>query len=235
LYSINNQSLIVHWPLFSETVFLQKTWQNQHGQSVWPRTGWSMQPDFACSMNSAFFSYFTLNQTNNMRKIIGFIAMAAIVFTACESKKEGTSAAEAPKGSGYTLDSSANIDLVKKVNYAFPAGDSTVIYACYNDTAKVHDNLHGVSIKENFRDFHSLMAKGLTFKVEKINGIFEVVNYKPWPNGVSNHVVAWVTLLMQKAGKSITVVMNQGFAIKDGKIVEEWDSYDTAGLMDLLK
>lgn len=170
-----------------------------------------------------------------MRKIICLIAIASIVFASCESKKEGTTAAETPKGSGYTLDSSANVELVKKLNYAFPAGDSTAVYACYNDTAKVHDNLHVVSIKENFREFHSLLAKGLIFKVEKINAIFEIVNYKPSPNGVSNYVVAWVTLSMQKGGKSITVAMNQGFAIKDGKIVEEWDSYDTAGLMDLLK
>lgn len=161
--------------------------------------------------------------------------MATIILASCESKKEGTSATETPKGSGYTLDSSANIELVKKLNYAFPAGDSAAVYSCYNDTAKVHDNLHTVSIKENFREFHSLVEKGLTFKVENINAIFEVVNYKPTPDGATNHVVAWVTLSLQKGGKSIMVVMNQGFAIKEGKIVEEWDSYDTAGLMDLLK
>ena len=170
-----------------------------------------------------------------MRKIISLIAMAAIVFASCESKKEGTNAGETPKGSGYTLDSSANVELVKKLNYAFPAGDSTAVFSCYNDTAKVHDNLHVVSIKQNFRDFHSLMEKGLTFKVEKINAIFEIVDYKPSPDGITNHVVAWVTLAMQKGGKSITVVMNQGFAIKDGKIVEEWDTYDSADFMNLIK
>jgi len=172
---------------------------------------------------------------NKMRKIIGLIAMSAIVFASCEPKKEGTTTTETPKGSGYTLDSSANIELVKKLNYAFPAGDSAAVYSCYNDTAKVHDNLHVVSIKQNFRDFHSMLEKGLTFKVEKINAIFEVVNYKPTPDGVSNHVVAWVTLSMQKGGKSITVVMNQAFAIKDGKIVEEWDSYDTSEITTLFK
>ena len=169
-----------------------------------------------------------------MRKIVYLIAMAAIVFASCESKKEGT-AATTPKGSGYTLDSSANIELAKKLNYAFPAGDSVAFYVCYSDTDKVHYNLHLVSIKENFREVHALVEKGLSFKVDKINEMFEVVNYKPSPDGVSNYVVAWVTLSLQKGGKSILVQMNQAFAIKDGKIVEEWDTYDTAGLMDLLK
>ncbi len=163
------------------------------------------------------------------------MAITAIVFASCESKKEGTTAAETPKGTGYTLDSSANIELAKKLNNAFPAGDSAAVYACYSDTAKVHDNLQTMTIKENFHEFQSLTAQGVTFKVEKINEMFEVVNYKPSPDGVSNYVIAWVTLSMQKGKKSISVQMNQGFAIKNGKIVEEWDTYDTAGLMGLLK
>jgi hypothetical protein len=170
-----------------------------------------------------------------MRKTISLIAIAAIFFVACDPKKEGTATAETPKGSGYTLDSSANIELVKKMNYAFPAGDSVAVYASYNDTAKVHDNLHTVSIKENFRDFQELVKKGLTFKVERFNAIFEVIEHKTAPDGTNDHVVAWVTLSLQRGGKSITVLMNQAFAMKDGKIVEEWDTYDSAGLMDLMK
>jgi hypothetical protein len=170
-----------------------------------------------------------------MRKTIGLIAMAAIVLVACESKKEGTTSGETPKGTGYTLDSSANIELAKKINTAFPAGDSVAVYASYSDTAKVHDNLHVVPIKQNFREFQALVAKGLSFKLDKVDAIFEVVSYKAEPNGVSSYVVAWVTLTLQKGNKSTTIQMNQAFAMKDGKIVEEWDTYDTAGLMDLMK
>lgn len=170
-----------------------------------------------------------------MKKIICLLAIGAIVVVSCESKKETTSSTDTPKGSGYTLDSSANIELVKKLNTAFPAGDSVTAYACYNDTAKVHDNLHVMSVKENFHEFQSLVKQGLTFKLEKINEIFEVVNYKPAPDGVSNYVIAWVTLSLQKGTKSITIQMNQGFAIRDGKVVEEWDTYDTGGLADLMK
>ena len=170
-----------------------------------------------------------------MKKIICFTAITIIVLASCDPKKTETTAAETPKGSGYTLDSSANVDLVKKINYAFPAGDSVTVFACYSDTAKVHDNLHTVPIKQNFRDFYSMIAKGVVTKVEKINAIFETVNYKASPDGVTNYVVAWVTLSAQRGKKSVTFIMNQGFAFKNGKIIEEWDTYDTAGLMDLMK
>jgi hypothetical protein len=30
-------------------------------------------------------------------------------------------------------------------------------------------------------------------------------------------------------------ILNQVFAIKDGKILEEWDTYDTAPMMELMK
>jgi hypothetical protein len=170
-----------------------------------------------------------------MRKLTCFIAVAAIIFASCESKKDGTTTTETPKGSGYTLDSSANIDMVKKLNNAFPSGDSVTAYACYNDTAKVHDNLQTMSVKDNFHEFQSLVQQGITFKLERVEEIFEVVNYKPSPDGVSNYVTAWVTLSVSKGNKTIPVQMNQAFAIKDGKIVEEWDTYDTGGLMGLMK
>lgn len=170
-----------------------------------------------------------------MKKLTSFIVIATIVFASCESKKEATTAPEAPKGTGYTLDSSANIDMVKKLNIAFPSGDSATAYACYNDTAKVHDNLQTMSVKDNFHEFQSLVQQGITFKLERVEEIFEVVNYKPSPDGVSNYVTAWVTLSVSKGNKTVPVQMNQAFAIKDGKIVEEWDTYDTGGLMGLMK
>lgn len=170
-----------------------------------------------------------------MRRILFLFALSAIILASCESKKEGTPATETPKGTGYTLDSSANIELVKKLNAAFPAGDSATVYACYSDSAKVHDNLHVMSIKDNFHEFQGLVKQGLNFKVSKFNALFEVVNYKPTNEGYTNYVVAWVNLSLSKGTKSIEVQMNQAFAIKDGKIAEEWDTYDTGGLMGLMK
>lgn len=170
-----------------------------------------------------------------MRKILGLIAVTAIVLASCEPKKEGTATAEAPKGSGYTLDSSANVDMVKKLNYAFPAGDSAAVYACYNEGAKVHDNMLGVSVQENFRGFQAMLSQGLSVKFEKFDAIFEVVNYKPSPDGYTNYVLAWVTMSAKKGNKSATISMHQAFALKDGKIMEEWDYYDSSELMNLMK
>ncbi len=170
-----------------------------------------------------------------MRTILSLAAFSAIILVSCESKKEGGAAVESPKGSGYTLDSSANTELVKKLNNAFPAGDSATVYACYSDTAKVHDNLNTMSIKDNFREFQALVKQGLHFKLDRFDALFEVVNYKPTAEGYTNYVVAWVNLVLQKGNKSVTVIMNQAFAIKDGKVVEEWDTYDTAGMMGLMK
>ena len=183
-----------------------------------------------------FFIYLTLHQNKiKMKKILGLIAVSVIILASCESKKEGTASAEAPKGSGYTLDSSANVDAVKKLNYAFPAGDSTAVYACYGEGAKVHDNLHVVSVQENFRGVNALVSQGLSLKFEKFDAIFEVVNYKPSPDGYTNYVVAWVTMSAKKGNKSVTVSMHQAFAFKDGKIMEEWDYYDSSELMNLMK
>lgn len=170
-----------------------------------------------------------------MKKVVYLIVVAAIVFTSCDQKKPEATAAETPKGTGYTLDSSANIELVKKINYAFPMRDSAFVFANYADTAKVHDNLTAMSIKENFRMVNSMLASGAVLKVEKIESIWETVNYKPAPNGVANYVDAYVMLSFKKGSKSVTLIMNQAFAIINGKIVEEWDTYDTEGLMSLMK
>ena len=72
-------------------------------------------------------------------------------------------------------------------------------------------------------------------KVEKIDAIFETVHYKALPGGITSHVIAWITLSLQKGKKTTTFIMSQDFAINDVKIVEEWYTYDTAGLMNLMK
>ena len=65
--------------------------------------------------------------------------------------------------------------------------------------------------------------------------IWEEINFKADEKGVTNYVLAYCTNTWTKGDKSIDIVTFQVDAIKDGKIVEEWNVYDSAPLMELLK
>ena len=58
--------------------------------------------------------------------------------------------------------------------------------------------------------------------------VWEEVNYKADEKGVKNYVLAYCTNTWTKGDKSVQIVTFQVDAIKDGKIVEEWNVYDSA-------
>ena len=62
------------------------------------------------------------------------------------------------------------------------------------------------------------------------------MNNKPdEKTGITNYVISYYEISLAKAEKKATIIFNMNFAIKDGKIQEEWDTYDTAPLTELLK
>jgi predicted ester cyclase len=48
-------------------------------------------------------------------------------------------------------------------------------------------------------------------------------------------VFTYYDATFSRGGKSVVINYNMIFAIKDGKVVEEWDIYDSAPIMNLLK
>jgi predicted SnoaL-like aldol condensation-catalyzing enzyme len=66
--------------------------------------------------------------------------------------------------------------------------------------------------------------------------VWEAVNYKAdQKTGVTNYVISYYEVTFTKGEKKAKIIFNMNFGIKDGKIVEEWDTYDTAPLKELLK
>lgn len=169
-----------------------------------------------------------------MKKFI-FACFLVSTFIACSPKTETTSTFAAPKDlNSYNLDSSANIDLVKKMITAFEAGDSTTYRSCYADTAKFHDNGMDMTLDQNVSNFSFFNASGVTFKVVQVDPIWEIVNKEVAQNGVTNYVISFQTMVFKKGEKEVKVIMNVVNGMKDGKIVEEWGLYDTKPLMDLI-
>lgn len=134
----------------------------------------------------------------------------------------------------YNLDSSANIDLVKKMVVAFEAGDSVTYRSCYADSAKFHDNGKDTDLDQNVTLFNFFKSNGITVKVEKVDPIWEIVNKEASPNGVTNYVMSFQQTIYKKGDKEVKVIVSVVNGMKDGKIVEEWDIYDTKPMLDLM-
>jgi hypothetical protein len=166
-----------------------------------------------------------------------FILACLVVSTiiACSPKTETASTFAAPADlNSYNLDSSANIDIVKKMMTAFEAGDSVTYRSCYADTVKFHDNQLEMTLDQNVANFSFIKSNGLTFKVLSIAPIWEIVNKEAAADGITNYVMSFVTMVYTKGDKEVKITTNMVTGMKDGKIMEEWDIYDTKQLLELV-
>ena len=169
-----------------------------------------------------------------MKKLLmGLIVTASLV--ACTNPKETSTAAPAvPNVNGYTVDSSANIDLIKKSNTAGSTGDMDTYKSTYSDSAVFHDNLKKATLSENLEMLAQFKKAGLSFGIE-YGALWETINNKANEKGVSHYVLGYLTATFKKGDKSVKVGQFQIDAVKDGKIVEEWIVYDPTDLMSLMK
>ena len=164
---------------------------------------------------------------------MGLIVAASLV--ACTNPKETSTAAPAvPNVNGYTVDSSANIDLIKKSNTAGSTGDMATYKSTYSDSAVFHDNLKKATLSENLEMLAQFKKAGLSFGIE-YGALWETINNKANEKGVSHYVLGYLTATFKKGDKSVKVGQFQIDAVKDGKIVEEWIVYDPTDLMSLMK
>ncbi|MFM2259284.1 MAG: hypothetical protein RLZZ424_1253 [Bacteroidota bacterium] len=192
-----------------------------------------------CSSSVAFpylDDYITV-QYKNLITMKKFFLACLVVSTiiACSPKTETASTFAAPADlTSYNLDSSANIDLVKKMITAFEAGDSVTYRSCYADSAKFHDNGNDMTLDQNVGNFGMFKGNGLTFKVVQVDPIWEIVNKEADKKGVTNYVMSFQTMVFKKGEKEVKLIMSVVNGMKDGKIVEEWGLYDTKPLMDLI-
>ena len=76
---------------------------------------------------------------------------------------------------------------------------------------------------------------GVKFGIEGVPEIFEIIE-KPDPKtGYTNYVDTYYVLSITRNGKKYLSSLNQMFAMKDGKVLEEWDVYDTAPFIEIMK
>jgi hypothetical protein len=164
-----------------------------------------------------------------MKKTIALIALTGLLFVSCkkEAKTEVTTP-EIPKtANGYSLPTSENIDFLKKCNAAWVAGNIAEYKSYYAEDAIFHDNNKQTTLAENVA-FNTEFLKSNIKPTIRYDVIWEEVNYKADEKGVKNYVLAYCTNTWKKGNLTVDIVTFQVDAIKDGKIVEEWNVYDSA-------
>lgn len=168
------------------------------------------------------------------KMILSLLVITSMI--ACESKTEKIATSAIPSNAGgYDLDSSENINIAKKAIEAGISADSVTFTSIYADTATIFDNKNKQTIFESLKMAPFFKSKGVIMKLENINVIWESVNFKADDLGVTNYVHAYLDASLTKGTKKVIVGINAVFAFKNGKIVREWDTYDTAPFMELLK
>lgn len=170
-----------------------------------------------------------------MKKII-LLLFASILFYACSEKKANDSVLKEPNQNGYTVIKSENIELVKKFNEKAFALDTAAVRAAYsseNDT--IHDNINKINVNENVQLLGKLKSSNVKFTIKNYGALWETINDEANPKGVRNFVIAYIVLNVSNSKTNKDILFHQVCAVKDGKIVEEWDVYDSKILDELLK
>jgi hypothetical protein len=172
-----------------------------------------------------------------MKKTISLIAIVFMLFTSCK-KEDSASTVETknPDQFGVMVKKSANIEMVKKLVAMAENSDFTNFKANFAPDAVIHDNMNDITIDENIKMLEDFKANGVTISLSKDPLIWENINDEPnKKTGVKNFVFTYYDATFSKGGKSVVINYNMIFGIKDGKVVVEWDIYDSAPIMDLLK
>jgi len=169
-----------------------------------------------------------------MKKILFSAVIAMTLFAACKDANQTTSTT--PANTGYTLDSSANIDYAKQTLIISSKGDLDAYKSLYADTAYFWDNASKETVQENVDIFKAIQAKGITMKLDTFYNAFETVNNVADPStGAVNFTHIYCSITFSKGDKKVTIPFYQANALKGGKIIREWDYYDATGLNELMK
>lgn len=170
-----------------------------------------------------------------MKKLIASCILLTSLI-ACQQKTAETTNVDYPSNaSGYNIDSTENVKLVLKTIKAMEEMDTATYRSLYASNAVFHDNLDSMSLDQNVSLISLFNSKGVTVKIKEVEPIWEAVNKVASPTGITNYVISYVLAEFTKGDKKVQVIMNTVDAMKDGKIVEEWNTYDSKKMYDLLK
>ena len=175
-----------------------------------------------------------------MKKNLALLALSGLLLFSCKKEDVKTTEKvvtpnEIPANSnGYNVSKSTKIDLIKKCADAWVNGDFEEYEKYYATNAIIHDNKIGSTVSENVAANKEFQKKNIKPTVE-YNVIWEAVNYKADEKGIKNFVFSHQTVTWKKVSKTIKVISFQIVAVKDGKIVEEWNIYDSVPFTEFIK
>ena len=172
-----------------------------------------------------------------MKKKVVVIALSLTLFVACKSNDDIKIEEKNPHQIAIGVDSSANINLAKKVNDLAMKFDYEGLKSNFIPNAKLHDNSKDITIEDNIATLKTAQKEGIAINVNGEPIFHEVINDKPNPKtGISNYVICYYDVTFTKGDKKVNIKnYHMLFAIKDGKIHEVWDIYDASELTSLLQ
>jgi hypothetical protein len=167
-----------------------------------------------------------------MKKIALFI-ITTISLMSCDTKSNGHNIPS--NATGYTIDSSANTDLVRKAANALVNNDTTTYKSCYTSDAKFYENNDSANLTQNIAGLQAMHDKGIVWKLNKIGAIWETIYLTPKASGKTSYIISYQNYTLTKGDKSIVVRFNVLNNIKDGKMMAEHLRYDNSGIAELMK
>lgn len=167
-----------------------------------------------------------------MKKLLFSLALITLLIS-CD--KESNSLSVPSNAKAYTIDSSANTDLVVKAANALVKYDTIAYKSCYSSDVVFHDNGDSANIQQNVAGIKAFYDQGIVWKLNKIGAIWETIFIEPKKNEVTSYVISYQNYTLTKGNKSIVVRFNVLNNIKDGKMVAEWLRYDRSGINELMK
>ena len=167
-----------------------------------------------------------------MKKIALFF-ITTISLMSCDTKSNGNKVPS--NATGYTIRSSANIDLVKNAANALVNNDTTTYKNCYISNVIIRDNNDSANLSQNIAAVQPMFNKGIIWKLDTIPLIWETVVINPDEGGATSYVISFRKYTLAKGGKSINVRFLVVDDIRDSKIIAEWLRYDKSGINELMK
>jgi hypothetical protein len=172
-----------------------------------------------------------------MKKHVIVFALSLATFVACKSNDDTKIEEKNPQQTSIGVDSSANINLAKKVNDLAMKFDYEGLKSNFIPKAKLHDNSKDITIDDNIATLKKVQKEGIKISVNGEPLFHEVIMDKPNPKtGISNYVICYYDVTFAKGDKKVNIKnYHMLFAIKDGKIHECWDMYDASELPSLFQ
>jgi hypothetical protein len=167
-----------------------------------------------------------------MKKIMLCLIVSASLI-ACNTESNGHLVPS--NATGYTIDSSANTDLVRKAANALVDNDTTAYKSCYSSDVKFHENNDSANLTQNVAGIQAMHNKGVVWKLNKIGAIWETIYLNPKANGKTSYVISYQNYTLTRGDKSVVVRFNVLNNMKDGKIIAEHLRFDNSGIAELMK